>query len=143
MEPMSVFVPTQSNAEPSEAPGQISFCVVDLEHTPSLSGCSGVRRVEDRRRVGPDIAAIGQACEDSGALDRLGNPLDRDASVATRAERDEQWRIERVNRVEMDADRDHPFDHAERRFGMWHPLLDCPRPKTGRIASMTYRDSSI
>lgn len=71
----------RSDAEPVEPAGQRVGRKIDLRHAPPRRACRGLRRVDDRRRIGPDIARAALLSNRIARTARLSGPAS-DAATA-------------------------------------------------------------
>lgn len=99
--------------------------------------------MEDGRSVEPDVAALREAGDGAAAIDHGRDIAFRDATMAVGAGGDEQRRIVGVDRIEMEAQRDHAVEQGLRRGDMLEAGFDRPGAKAGCFDALTHGDGAV
>src|SRR5262245_10603188 len=132
-----------SNAEPPQPARKFTHGEIDLQDPALCRFKSRLRAVEDRCRVEPDIASIGQAFDSSASSHDVRHLGFGNSPEPMRSRRNKQWCICCWYRIKVDTKRHHTSQKIERRRNMQHTVLDGPRTKTIDFDTLANRYGAI
>src|SRR5262249_22817881 len=100
--------------------------IVHLQDAAPPRRDSGLRSMEDRGCVQPNIASFSQARNRAATLDNLAYVAFGNPSKSVRARSDQKWRIVCGYWINMNAQGRHVRQDFSGRFDMQHSALDAP-----------------
>lgn len=99
--------------------------------------------MKDQGCIQPNIAFVGEARPHAEGCDGAGHIGLGDPAHAVRSRRDQQWRVVRRHRVQVDPQRHHPLQDGGGQRDVQQAGLARPRTKAGHIPPGQHGDSAV